>query len=514
MATYEHDALFIGGEWHEATSGETREVINPHTEERIGHVALASEADVDRAVAAANAAFADWAATPVAERADLVDRLADELADRADGLATLITEETGSPILLSQLYSAIAPSVSFRYYADVGRNYPFEETRVSDLSEFSGGEAGGSVVPFAGKSLVVREPAGVVGVLTAWNVPLPLTAQKCGPALVAGCPVVIKTSDPNPLACYAVAEAAEAVGFPPGVINLIATEPEVSEYLVGHPGIDMVTFTGSTAVGRRIGEICGRLVRPCVLELGGKSAAIVLDDADLEQAVTGATVYSVGSNTGESCVCMSRILVPESRYDEFAEALEKSFESLPIGDPLDPQNAIGPLVTARHRERVEGFFRVAADEGATIATGGKRPEHLERGWYVEPTLFTDARNEMKICQEEIFGPATALLAYETEEEAVAIANDSSLGLSGTVWTADDERGFAVARRVRSGQFCVNTYAADLNSPFGGMKDSGIGREMGVEGFEEYLIPKTISIDPSASFPRSLASAEESVPVPA
>jgi aldehyde dehydrogenase (NAD+) len=512
----DYAGFFIDGRWQDAHSNEILEVISPRSEERIGSVPSASTADIDAAVDAARQAFdeTDWSHRPAAERGELCARLAEAINRHADELAELITEESGCTLFLSQVYQSIAPTVSFNYYGELAKSHPFSEVRVSDLSPLAGGAAGGSIIPFAGKSLVVQEPAGVVAAISAFNFALACAAQKTGPALVAGCTVVLKVPEPNPLASFALGELVQEVGFPPGVLNIVAAGPEESEYLIRHPGVDMVSFTGSSTIGRRIGEICGGQVKPAVLELGGKSAGIILEDGDLDLAIPTLVGCSVGTNQGQSCVAMTRILAPESRYDQIADAFTEQIGGLKVGDPMELDTAVGPLITARQRERVEGYIGKAVAEGATVATGGGRPAHLPKGWYVEPTLLTGVGNDMTVAREEIFGPVTALISYRDEEDAIRIANDSSYGLSGSVFTADPARGFDVARRIRAGTFSVNTYAADLNSPFGGFKQSGIGREHGVAGLQEYLRPKTISVDPSAELPTEVVQAAEPAAVSA
>jgi betaine-aldehyde dehydrogenase len=324
---------------------------------------------------------------------------------------------------------------------------------------------------------------------------------------------VIKVPEPNPLALFALGDLISEVGFPPGVLNIVAGGAQASEHLIRHPGVDMVSFTGSTTVGRRIGEICGGLIKPAVLELGGKSAGIILADADPESAIATLVGCSVGTNQGQSCVAITRILVPEERHDALADAFANAISGLKVGDPREPDTVVGPVVTAAHRERVEGYIAAGIAEGARVVTGGGRPAHLPKGWYVEPTLLANVRNDMTVAREEIFGPVTALIPYKDEEDAIRIANDSAYGLSGCVFTADDEHGFEVARRVRTGTFSVNTYAADLNSPFGGFKQSGIGREHGSTAITEYLLPKTISIDPSRELPDAILAATEHAPAP-
>jgi betaine-aldehyde dehydrogenase len=498
---HEYSSFYIDGGWRPSGSSDVIDVVSPATGERIGGVPAATASDIDAAVAAARRAFdeTDWAHRPVHERAELCRRLATAISERQPDLAELFTEEMGCTHFLSDVYQATAPTLHWNYYAAVGEQYEFAEVRESDLLPLAG-SGGGGIVPFAGKSLVVKEPVGVAAVMCAYNFALACVAQKAGPALVAGCTVVVKVPEQNPLAIFAMGDMITEAGFPPGVFNIVAARAESSERLVRHPGVDMVSFTGSTAVGRRIGEICGSLIRPCVLELGGKSAAIVLPDADLEQALPALIGASVGTNAGQSCVCLSRFLVPRDRQDEITAKLVEGFESLKVGDPMEPDTVVSPLISEAHRERVLGYIRKGVEEGATLATGGKVPDHLQSGWFVEPTLLTNVDNEMTVAQEEIFGPVVVMIPYEDEEDAIRIANDSDYGLSGAVFTSDPAHGFEVARRIRAGTYSVNTFAADFNSPFGGYKRSGIGREHGVAGFEGYLLTKTISVDPSSELP--------------
>lgn len=515
MTSREYSSFYIGGKWLPPQSDAVFTVVSPRSEERIGSVPAASPADIDTAVAAARHAFdeTDWSRRQPAERGELCARLAAAIARRSGELATLFTEETGSPITLSQVYQAVAPSVSLNYYARLANSYRFEEVRVSDLSSLAGGSSGGSIIPFGGKSLVVQEPVGVVAAFTAYNFALACFAQKCAPALVAGCTVVVKVPEQNPLSSFAIAELVDEAGFPPGTLNFVAAGPAAAEHLVRHPGVDMVSFTGSTAVGRRIGEICGSQIKRSVLELGGKSASIICPDADLDLAIPTLVGCSVGTNQGQSCVAMSRILAPAARYDEIADRFADLISGLKVGDPMEPDTVIGPLISAAHRERVDGYIARGIAEGATVRTGGGRPASLPRGWYIEPTLLTNVRNDMTVAQEEIFGPVTVLIPYGTEEEAIRIANDSPFGLAGTVFTADTMHGFGIARRIRAGTFSVNTYVCDLNSPFGGNKQSGIGREDGVAGLTEYLQPKTISVDPARELPAEILATTELAPVP-
>jgi aldehyde dehydrogenase (NAD+) len=507
MLSREYPDLYIDGRWQAPESQERLAVESPSTGRRIGVVAKASTADVDRAVAAARRAFDEtgWARRPVEERAELCERLATLISDRREEFRDLIVEELGATRFLADVYHSVAPTLHWNYAAAVGRDVQFSEVREADLSAFAGGDAGGSIVKFATKSLVVKEPVGVVAVLCAYNFALPCVGQKAAPALVAGCTVVIKVPDPDPLAIFAMGDLITEAGFPPGVINIIATDPEASQHLVRHPGVDMVSFTGSTAVGKLIGQACAEQVKPCVLELGGKSAAIVLEDADVDEILPTLVGISVGTSSGQSCVCMSRFLVPRSRYDEIAAKLAAAFAATKVGDPAEADTVIGPVVSKAHRERILGYVRKGVEEGAIVACGGKAPEHIAEGWYVEPTLLTNVHNDMTVAQEEIFGPVVALIAFDDEDDAVRIANDSRFGLAGCVFTSDTARGFEIARRIRTGTFSVNTFAADFNSPFGGFKQSGIGREHGPGAIEEFLLAKTISIDPDGELPAEVVA---------
>lgn len=507
MTTLDHSAFFIDGAWRAAESDACFDVISPRSEQRIGRVPAASRTDIDAAVAAARKAFDEgaWPRLTPAERAGYLTRMASAIEKRQAHLTELISEELGCTLFLSQVYQTVSPVMSFNYYAEIGRGLDTAEVRISDLGPLAGSSEGGSIIPMAGASLVVQEPVGVVATFPAYNFAFPAIGQKVGPALVAGCTVVVKVTEPNPLATFIFGEICEEIGLPPGVVNIVAARAAESEYLVRHPGVDMVSFTGSADVGARIAAACGELIRPCVLELGGKSAAIVLDDATMEDALPVLIGASVGTNSGQSCVALTRLVVPAAQYAEYAEALTEGFAALKVGDPMEPDTVIGPLVTAKQRERVEHYVALARKEGATIATGGRRPPGLERGWYYEPTLITDADNGMRVSREEIFGPVASLIPHDGEEDAIRIANDNELGLSGAVFTADDAHGFEVARRVRTGTFSVNTFAADLGSPFGGVKKSGIGREHGPTAVQEYLRSRTISVDPGRGLPEALTT---------
>jgi len=505
MATIDRQAFFVDGDWRAAQTDDRFEIISPRSEQMIGHVPAASQADVDAAVAAARKAFdeGEWPRLTPAERADYLTRMADAVAKRQAELAELITEELGCTLFLSQVYQVVSPVMSLNYNAEIGRSLETAEVRLSNLGPLAASSAGGSIIPMAGASLVVQEPVGVVAAFPAYNFAFPAVPQKVAPALIAGCTAVVKVTEPNPLATFIYGEICDEVGLPPGVINIVAARGPESEYLVRHPGVDMVSFTGSVQTGARIAAACGELIRPCVLELGGKSAAIVLEDARIEDVLP--VLIGAGTSSGQSCVALTGLLVPASRYDEYAEALVEGYRSLKIGDPMAADTVLGPLVTKRQRDRVEEYVELARKEGATIATGGRRPADLDRGWYFEPTLITDADNTIRVSREEIFGPVASHIAHNGEDDAVRIANDDELGLSGAVFTADDAHGFEIARRVRAGTFSVNTFAADLGSPFGGFKKSGIGREHGPTAYKEFLHAKTISVDPSRDLPEAVTA---------
>ena len=483
--TRSYDTFFVDGGFARSQTSRFADVVSPRTEEQIGRVPLATVDDVDRAVDAARRAFdhGEWPRLPPAERAAAMRRLADCLDRLQADLVELGVDETGYPIAFSEAYMAVMPSINFRMYADIAEDYPFEEERDGP----------------AARSLVRREPVGVVVAIPPFNGPLTLGTQKVAPALAAGCTVILKAPVQDPLACYVFAAAVEEAGLPPGVINILVADVAESERLVTHPGVDKVSFTGSTPVGKRIAELCGRDMRRTTFELGGKSAAIMLDDVDVEKAVPGIIGCSVAMLQGEICTAQSRIIVPRARYDEIVDAFAEQIAALPVGDPADRDIVIGPLITREHRERVEGYIRLGQEEGARVRTGGGRPAHLERGWYLEPTLLADCANDMRVAQEEIFGPVVVAIPHDGADDAIAIANDSPFGLSGTVWTEDHDAALDVARRVRTGTFALNTYTVDPTTPFGGFKQSGIGREMGVEGLEGYIEYKSIAVSgPSLS----------------
>ncbi|MFF2111243.1 aldehyde dehydrogenase [Rhodococcus koreensis] len=474
--TVDRDALFIGGRWVAPQEGAAADVVEAATEKVLGRSALASAADIDAAVSAARDALrGPWGQLDNRARADLLDVFASALKKRGRDTATLVSRENGMPISLSAGVNGFGPAAMIRYYAALVRDAASEDIRPS---------------AFGGRTVVRREPVGVVAAITPWNYPQPLAAMKIAPALAAGCTVVLKAAPETALDAFAYADAAEEAGLPPGVLNIVPAGREASAYLVQHPGVDKVAFTGSTAAGRAIGEVCGRLLRPVTLELGGKSAAIVAADADLSVFAANLAEVSLVNN-GQTCHASTRILAPRARYEEVVEAVTETVRGLVVGDPLDKATAIGPLVSAAQRERVLGYIEDGRSAGYRTTTGGGVPDSQPLGWFVEPTVFVDVDNSARIAQEEIFGPVLTITPYTDEDEAVAIANDSEYGLGGTVWTADEEHGLAVASRIHSGTVGVNHYALDLDAPFGGVKSSGLGRELGPEGLTPYFATKSV-----------------------
>ncbi|MCX2748040.1 aldehyde dehydrogenase [Arthrobacter sp. MI7-26] len=477
------DSFFIGGGWARPQGAETITIINPSTEETIGRVPEGTEADVDAAVAAARRSFEDpngWGGYSPQQRGYALNRLADELDARQGDIAAAVSSQNGMPISVSSQLETNYPSAVLRYYAGLAASSEPDERRVGFLG--------------AGDTVIQRSPIGVVAAIVPWNFPQALTAWKIGPALAAGCTMVLKPSPETVLDAYLLADAISAAGIPAGTVNIVPAGREVGAYLVAHPGVDKVTFTGSTAAGRAIGETCGRLLRPVTLELGGKSAALFLDDVDLDLSVIGEALYSaLLLNNGQTCFLNSRILAPRSRYDEVVEAISTLAGSMVIGDALDPATQIGPMSTAAHRDRVEGFIAKGRAEGARVVVGGGRPAGQPRGWFVEPTVFAGVDNAATIAQEEIFGPVLSVITYDNDDDAVRIANESDYGLGGSVWTADSGRGQAIARRVRTGTIGVNRYLPDMAAPFGGVKASGLGRELGPEALAAHQELKSIYV---------------------
>ncbi|MEU9604642.1 aldehyde dehydrogenase [Streptomyces sp. NPDC048057] len=474
----EHDTLFIAGQWVEPAGTETIEVVSPVTEQVVGRVPHATPADVDKAVAAARAAFdhGPWPRLSLVERAEVVTRIKDAIAARHRELAELVTLQNGSPMLFSVRGQALSAVGAFAV--------ALAAERFSQEDERPG--TGGPV-------LVRREPVGVVAAITPWNVPQLTIAGKLAPALLAGCTVILKPSPETPLDANWLADVCAEAGLPDGVLSVLPAGRETGAYLVAHPDVDKVAFTGSVAAGKAIMAAAAENLTRVSLELGGKSAAILLDDADLAVAVPAVVGGTCAANSGQACVALTRVLVPASRYDEVATALTGAFAGLKVGDPADPTTVVGPMVTRQQQERNLEYIRIGREEGAKVLTGGGVPEGLSTGWYVSPTLFGDVTNDMRIAREEIFGPVVCLLRYETVDEAVALANDSAFGLSGAVFSADPERATEVARRVRTGTVTVNGFRLDLAAPFGGFKNSGIGREFGPEGLAAYFEYQAVNL---------------------
>ncbi|WP_432066225.1 aldehyde dehydrogenase [Streptomyces sp. C10-9-1] len=473
-----YDSLYIGGEWTPASGEGAITAVSPADEQTIGTAPLAQAADVDKAVTAARSALhsAAWAGLTPSQRADAMERFADELEKNQAHRAALTSKQNGMPIAVATAAEGGAPPGLLRYYAALARTLPREERRPR--------------LDGLGDTVVRREPVGVVAAVVPWNFPQTLTMFKLAPALAAGCTVVLKPAPETTLDALELAATAERAGLPAGVLNVVTGGADIGAYLVAHPGVDKVAFTGSTAAGRKIGEVCGRLLRPHTLELGGKSAAIVLDDADLEATVRGLATSSL-LNNGQTCYLSTRILAPRSRYDEVVAAVAALAGALTVGDPLDPGTQVGPLVSSRQRDLVESYIAKGRAEGATAVTGGSRPVGRDKGWYIQPTVFANVDNNASIAREEIFGPVLSVIAYDGLDHAVALANDSDYGLGGTIWTSDPDKGLDLARRVETGSVGVNYYALDVGAPFGGVKSSGVGRELGPEGLAAYHSLKSI-----------------------
>jgi len=474
----ERSAHFIDGGWVRPATGGAIEVINPATGLVFGRAPDASRDDMEAAVVAARRAFdaGPWPRMAAAERAAILKRMADYLMARANETTRLIIQEMGAPISFLSRGGA-GPAAMLNYYADLAAQ----------------GEAAEQRQGLAAPYLVRREPVGVVAAIVPWNGPLFLLLAKCAPAMAAGCTIVAKPAPETPLDGFILADAAEAAGLPPGVLNIVPGGREAGEFLVSHPLVDKVSFTGSTAAGRRIGEICGRDLRRCGLELGGKSAAIALDDADPATVAEYAIPLGLGFNSGQACAALTRIVVPRARQSEFVDALSAKVAELRVGDPMDTATMIGPMVAERQQQRVQSYIDGARASGTPIAAGGKHSPDWGAGWFVAPTLFYDVANDSRIAQEEVFGPVGVVIPYDGDDEvALSIANDSPYGLAGAVFSADPVRGYAAIKRLRAGTVGFNNFAIDFTAPFGGFKASGLGREMGREGLAQYHELKTVT----------------------
>ncbi len=475
---HDHDKLYIDGAWVPSTGDGSIEVINASTEEVMGQIPEGTPADVDRAVAAAKAAFETWGQTAPAERQKYLQALSEQLGARNQEIAETICGEVGMPMFLSQLIQAGLPQAVSGSYVQILDEFQWEEE--------------------IGNSLIVHEPVGVVGCITPWNYPLHQIVAKVAPALAAGCTVVLKPSEIAPLNAFILADIIDDIGLPAGVFNLVSgTGTVVGEAIAAHPDIDMVSFTGSTRAGKRVAELAAQTVKRVALELGGKSANILLDDLEGEELDKAARA-GVGScylNSGQTCTAFTRLLVPRSKHDEIVDILRDEVETVyTIGDPAAGDGRLGPLISDAQRSRVRDYIRRGEEEGATLVTGGAdQPEELPKGYYVKPTVFADVRNDMTIAQEEIFGPVLSVIPYDDESDAVRIANDTVYGLAGGVWGADVERAKAVARKVRTGQLDVNGGSFNPLAPFGGYKQSGNGRELGKYGLEEFLQTKSLQL---------------------
>jgi aldehyde dehydrogenase (NAD+) len=469
------DEVFIGGEWLKSVGDQRINVISPSTEEQIAAVPAGQPGDIDLGVATARRAFDSgvWSAMPAAERARLMRKVADNLDARGPELVQAFVSEVGMPLAMAEVSSTVTAHF-WRRDADLAERMDFESDRQWG----------------AGSGAVCLEPVGVVGAIAPWNGAIGAVTMKVSPALAAGCTVVAKPAWEAPTSSLILAEAIEAAELPPGVVSIIPGGRETGEHLVRHPGVDKVSFTGSTAAGRRVMELCAGRIARVTLELGGKSAAIVADDIPVESIVPSLIPGSIGFS-GQVCSALTRVLVSEERHDEIVDTLANVFNAIPVGDPFDPTTGIGPLISERQRDRVENYIAVGRDEGAKLVIGGGRPAHQERGWYVEPTLFTGVTNDMRIAREEIFGPVVCVLTYKDLDDAVAIANDSDYGLSGAVYATDLDLAGRLARRIRTGQVFINGAGAVLDAPFGGFKQSGIGREGGLEGLQGLLETKLI-----------------------
>ena len=466
--------IYVGGNWVDSAGDGSIDVVNPSNEEVIGSVPDGVGADVDAAVAAAREAFPGWAATPLEERLGYIEKLAGQLGARSEEIGGLISREVGMPGKMSVMIQAGLPAGTTASVPATAREFPFEET--------------------LGRSLVTREPVGVVGCITPWNYPLHQIMAKIAPAMAVGCTVVLKPSEVAPLNAFVLADIIDELGFPAGVFNLVSgVGPVVGEAIAAHPDVDMVSFTGSTRAGTRVAEVAAANVTRVHQELGGKSANIVLDDADFAAAIPSA-VGACYLNSGQTCSALTRLLVPADRMDEAAELAAQAAAGFTVGPADDEGSRLGPLVSQTQWDRVQGYIQAGIDEGATLVTGGTgKPEGLDAGYYVKPTVFANVDNSMSIARDEIFGPVLSIIGYDNEEDAIRIANDSDYGLSGGVWSSDNDRALAVAKQLRTGEVDMNGSFLNTDAPFGGYKKSGNGRELGRFGLSEFVEAKQINL---------------------
>ena len=473
----DYQNIFVGGQWREPASAKRLSVQCPANREIIGSCPEATEQDVDAAVNAARAALAapEWSTTSGEDRASCIDALSAAIKSRTDDLAACAAQEIAAPYSFCKGQVAMA-RMTLKFYGQLARDYKFEEHRTG----------------YFGQVLVRKEPVGVVAAIVPFNGPLFAAMLKIAPALASGSTLVLKVPVETPLFSYVLAEGIQEAGIPSGVINILAADRDASEYLVAHPDVAMASITGSVVAGRRVAEICGSQVKRVALELGGKSAAIVCADADLATVVPELAKASV-INSGQACAAQTRILIPRSRYEEYVSALADAYGSMKVGDPSDPETELGPMIHEGHFNRVKACINAGVEEGARLVTGGGTPEHLELGYFVEPTLLADVTNDMQVAREEIFGPVVCAIAYDDIDDAIGIANDSEMGLSGSVWTADVEAGIEIGRKIQTGNFTINGFSMDIAAPFGGYKSSGLGRELGEEGLQDYLEFKSINL---------------------
>jgi aldehyde dehydrogenase (NAD+) len=470
-----YDQLLIGGGWTTPSSSRVIDVISPTTEETIAHVPDGQAADIDAAVMAARQAFdhGTWPRMSQSERAAALRRIRDEVEARLSKMSEALTMEIGAPLAASRSYHDAALRM-WENAIEVLERYPFSETRETP----------------EGRATLVRMPVGVVGTIIPWNAPVPSASMKLPAALAAGCTVVLKPAPEGPVSAMMLAEALEAAELPEGVVSVIPAGREVGEHLVRHPDVDKIAFTGSTAAGRRIMSLCGERVARVTLELGGKSAGIIADDVELDGFLRGLVSAGI-DHSGQVCAALTRIIVPRRRHDEVVDAIAEIMRDVVVGDPTDPKTVLGPLAAERQRDRVETYVALGIEEGAEVVVGGRRPPHLQRGWFYEPTLFANVDNSMRIAQEEIFGPVLCVIPFDDPDDAIRIANDSIYGLSGAVYADDLVLAARIAHEVRTGQMWVNTWGMCITQPFGGFKQSGMGREGGIEGMSPYLEPKLI-----------------------